>query len=600
MAGSNEGELGFDPDALRAKYREERDKRLRPEGIDQYVSVSGDFSHYIDDPYVEPGYSRAPLTDEVEVVIIGGGLAGLSAAAHLRMSGVKGLRIIEKAGDFGGTWYWNRFPGVQCDIDSYVYMPLLEETGYMPSQKYAPGAEILAHAQRIGRTFDLYRDVCFQTQVKELRWIDKEQKWSVRTDQNDKISARFVIKTNSPLDRPKLPGISGIDRFKGHTFHTSRWDYAYTGGDATGALNGLSDKRVAVVGTGGTAIQCIPILGKYAKQLYVFQRTPSSVDERRNCPTEPEWAKGLTPGWQKRRRRNFISVTSGGLEKEDLVRDAWTETVQHLGGGFLGDSKAGSSAEEGGRIAELRDFQKMNQIRARVDASVGNRRTAEALKPWYRQFCKRPTFSDDYLPTFNRTNVTLVDTNGRGVEEVTETAILFDGQRFEVDCIIFATGFEVGTGWAQRAGCEVYGRNGLSLDEHWKDGLKTLHGFYTHGFPNLFHMGVTQNGASYSYTFCTDEQAEHIADLLRRAQARGIHHIEPTVAAEEEWVATIRRLAGANVQFFRDCTPGYFNNEGRTEKTIGFFAETYGGGPIEFYDLIRKWRTGNMEGLQFL
>jgi len=592
------GELEFDLEALRRKYREERDKRHRDEGIEQYVEVKGDFSHYIDDPYADADFKRTPLNEDLEVLIIGGGLSGLSAGAHLRMAGLGGFRIIEKGGDFGGTWYWNRYPGVQCDIESYCYMPLLEETGYVPTLKYAFGSEILAHAQRIGRKFDLYDGALFQTQVTDMRWNEDLLRWVIKTDRGDELRARFVIKTNSALDRPKLPGIPGIDKFKGHTFHTSRWDYDYTGGDASGGLTKLADKRVAVIGTGATAIQCVPFLGKHAKHLYVFQRTPSGVDERRNKPSDPDWVASLTPGWQKRRRMNFVKLTSGIPQDEDLVNDGWTDAVRSIGGFF--QTKSGDVSPEMVQTAmEVADHRKMNQVRARVDEIVKDKATAEALKPWYRQFCKRPTFNDDYLPTFNRPNVTLVDTRGRGVDEITEKGLVFDGKEYEVDCIIFATGFEVATGYAQRSGFEIHGAGGRTLGQEWANGLKSLHGFYTHNFPNLFHMGINQNGVSYSVTFHTDHQAAHIAEMLKEAQMRQVRRIEPTEQAQSAWIKVIRSRSSDNVEFFKQCTPGYYNNEGDEAKGVGIIGETYGGGPIEFFDLLSEWRrTGTMEGLE--
>src|SRR5947209_173705 len=214
------GTLGFDPDALREKYRRERDRRLRPDANDQYVEVKGDFSHYIDAPHVAPGFTRPPLTDQVDVLIIGGGFGGLMAGAHLRKAGVDSIRIIEKGGDFGGTWYWNRYPGAQCDIEAYIYLPLLEETGYIPKEKYSHAPEILAHARRIGEHFDLYRDACFQTQIAAVTWLEDEALWLVTTNRDDQIRARYVVMSNGPLNRPKLPGIPAIERFKGHSFHT--------------------------------------------------------------------------------------------------------------------------------------------------------------------------------------------------------------------------------------------------------------------------------------------------------------------------------------------------------------------------------------------
>ncbi len=308
--------IDFDPEALRARYLAERDKRIRTDGNEQYVEVKGDFTRYVDDPYVKP-FTREPLDEAVEVVITGGGFGGLLAGARLREAGFDDIRMIEKGGDFGGTWYWNRYPGAQCDIEAYIYLPLLEETGYIPKEKYSFAPEIMEHSQRIARKFDLYRGALFQTQIKELRWNEAECRWIVATNRDDRLSARYVIMSNGPLNRPKLPGLPGIDSFKGHTFHTSRWDYNYTGGDTTGNLHKLADKRVAIIGTGATAIQCVPHLGKAAKHLYVFQRTPSSVDERRNRPTDPEWAKSLNAGWQRSRMENFNTLVTG-------VRPRWT------------------------------------------------------------------------------------------------------------------------------------------------------------------------------------------------------------------------------------------------------------------------------------
>jgi cyclohexanone monooxygenase len=588
--------LGFDPDALRAKYRQEREKRLRTEGVGQYVEPTGDFSRYVDDPYADPNFSREPVVEEVEVVVGGGGFAGLSMGAQLRMAGFENIRMIEKGADFGGAWYWNRYPGAQCDIESHCYLPLLEETNYIPKEKYSFRPEIFEHAQRIAKTFDLYRLSLLQTQITELLWLEEESKWLVKTNRGDRITTRFVVQTNGVLDRPKLPGVPGISRFKGHTFHTSRWDYDYTGGDTTGGLVKLSDKRVAIFGTGATGIQSIPYLGRYAKHLYVIQRTAASVDERRNSPTDPEWVKSLKPGWQKERRRNFVALTSGLPQDIDLVSDGWTDAVRSVGG-FFQAGAGGVSPEEREKAMELADFRKMNEIRARIESIVKDEATAEALKPWYRQFCKRPAFNDDYLDTFNSPNVTLVDTEGRGPDEITEKGIVVNGKEYEVDCIIFATGFEVGTPYARRMGFDVYGRGGKSLSREWSNGFRSLHGFYCRDFPNLIHMGTNQNGQSYCVTYHLDEQAEHIATILKEAKRRQVQRIEPSEDSEREWVATIRAKSGKARAYQQQCTPNYQNSEGST--SLGLLDEVYGGGPVEFYGLIRKWReSGEMEGLE--
>ncbi|MEV4898933.1 NAD(P)/FAD-dependent oxidoreductase, partial [Nonomuraea sp. NPDC055795] len=298
--------MTVDKHALRARYRQERDKRLRPDGNDQYLRLTGRFASYADDPYT-PRAPREPKDDHVTVAFVGGGFAGLVTGARLKEAGVADVRIVEKGGDFGGTWYWNRYPGAQCDTASFVYMPLLEELGHMPTEKYAHAPEILEHCRRIGKHYGLYDNALFHTEVTGLEWDDERALWTVTTDRGDRFTARFVAMGVGPLHVPKLPGIPGIDSFAGHSFHTSRWDYGYTGGDPAGApMDRLAGKRVAVIGTGATAVQCVPHLARACAELYVFQRTPSSVDVRDNRPTDPEWFAGIaTPGWQRRWLENF-------------------------------------------------------------------------------------------------------------------------------------------------------------------------------------------------------------------------------------------------------------------------------------------------------
>ncbi len=598
-------QLGFDPNALRDKYRQERDKRLRPEGNNQYVEVKGKFSHYLDDPYVQRE-ERAPLTDEVDVAIIGAGFGGLLAGARLREAGIQNLRIIEAGGDFGGTWYWNRYPGAQCDIESYCYLPLVEELGYMPKEKYSYAPEIYEHSQRIANHYKLYDNSAFQTRVTGMTWDEKTARWTIETDRGDKMKARFVISCTGPLNRPKLPSIAGIDTFQGHTFHTSRWDYEYTGGNHSGGLTKLGDKRVAIIGTGATAIQSVPYVGAHAKQLYVFQRTPSSVDLRGNKPTDPEWMKSLQPGWQKARRENFNNMVIGVPVDEDLVNDGWTEIFRSLAAGFtLGGNKDKDTAitpEEAGLRAEIADFVKMNRVRGRVDDLVQDPSTAEALKPWYRQFCKRPTFNDDYLPTFNRPNVKLIDTSdGKGVERITAKGLVAGGVEYEVDCIIFATGFEVGTAWTRRQGYDPVGKGGVKLSDYWSDGMKTYHGFTTAGFPNYFLMGMSQNGGSVNLTHVLDDQAQHISYIITEIQGRQAQYAEPTPEAEAEWVAEIKRLAVMGTDFLEACTPGYYNAEGAIGKpgvAPGLGVQGYTPGAGAFNALMEQWRAkGTLDGL---
>jgi cyclohexanone monooxygenase len=597
-------DLDFDPEQLRAKYRHERDRRIREDGESQYLEAADEFAHFADDdPYVEPGFEREPVSLVLDAVIIGAGFSGLMAAARLKERGITNFRIIESGGDFGGTWYWNRYPGAQCDIESYCYLPLLEETGYMPKEKYSYAPEIFEHVQRIGEYFDLYDNALFQTRVTEVRWLEDSHRWRVSTHRSDDILARFVIQATGPANRPKLPNIPGISDFKGHSFHTSRWDYDYTGGDHHGDLTGLADKRVAIIGTGATAIQCVPFLGEHAKKLYVFQRTPSSVDLRGNEPTDEQWYGTLGAGWQRARRENFAAVLAGQPVGEDMVADGWTDIARRIGISLMNRRADAGDLDMDEMLlrAEIADFQKMNEIRARVDSTVENSDEAEKLKPWYRQFCKRPTFNDEYLATFNRDNVELVDvSDARGVERITENAVVANGVAYEVDCIIFATGFEITTSAHRRVDFDTIGRDGESLYDHWKDGFRTLHGLSSHGFPNWFTIGINQNGLSPNMTAMFDDQAVHVSYIIREVTARGKEVVEVTAEAEDAWVREIVRLAGTGATaFLEECTPGYYNREGTVGSGASMQNSPYAPGINAFNALLAQWReAGTFEGME--
>ena len=592
-----EMDLGFDPDELREKYRVERDKRLRVDGSEQYQEMEGDYTHYVDDPYIEEKIEREPLTDEMDVIVIGGVFGGLIAGARLKESGIERVRIIEKGGDFGGTWYWNRYPGAACDVESYIYLPLCEELGFVPKEKYTHAPEILEHSHNIGEKYGLYEDACFQTEVTGLEWDELAANWIVRTNRNDSMRARFVAMSNGPLNRPKLPGIRGIGDFKGHTFHTSRWDYAYTGGGSEGGLSKLANKRVGVIGTGATAVQCVPHLGLGAKELFVFQRTPSSIDVRDNRPTDPEWAAGLKPGWQKARMENFNTLTSGGIVDEDLIQDGWTEIIRNLIS-MANYRGKGLQRSEIAEMIELADFQKMEQVRARAQEIVNDPDVAESLKPYYRQFCKRPCFHDDYLPAFNRDNVHLIDTDGKGIDEITEQGIVANGELVELDCIIFATGFEVGTDYTRRSGYDLIGKGGVKLSDKWADGMRSLHGLHTRGFPNLFIISNAQAAFTTNFPHAMDESAQHIGYIVNQCLSGNISSVEPSEEAEEAWVQEIISLARLSESYQASCTPGYYNNEGKPNRRSVQNA-SYGKGPDPFFKRMKAWREeGGMEGLE--
>ena len=592
----------FDKQALLARYAAERDKRLRPDGNAQYIRLKGTLEQYLDDPYT-PVVPREPKTDHVTFAFIGGGFAGLVTGARLVEAGVRDVRIIDKAGDFGGTWYSNRYPGAQCDTASMIYMPLLEETGHMPSEKYAHAPEILEQCQRIGRQYGLYENALFHTEVDSLRWDESARRWSIRTNRGDDFTADYIGLGTGPLHVPKLPGVEGVTSFRGKSFHTSRWDYDYTGGDPKGALmEKLADKRVAIIGTGATSVQVVPHLARACGKLYVFQRTPSSVDVRANTRIDPEWFRSIaTPGWQKRWLENFTeNQAGGGNTTEDLVQDGWTDLSRRIRAKIAEIPREELSPLKMLAAYEDSDFEKMEEIRSRVDAIVKDPKTAQNLKAWYRQLCKRPCFHDAYLQSFNNPNVTLVDTDGKGVERITEKGVVVGGVEYEVDCIIYASGFEVGTDYRSRVGFDLEGRNGLRLSQAWADGMRSLHGIHVAGFPNAFFVQSAQGANLISnYPHNLTEAGQTIATVVAHARASGHPVVEATPQAQEAWVSHLLTGMGPMIGS-PDCTPGYYNNEGQDPGPAARYNVGYPAGATAYFRYLDAWRnSGAFEGLAF-
>ena len=591
----------IDKQALLAKYIAERDKRLRPDGNAQYLRLQGRLAHYLDDPYT-PRTERAPKTDHVTFAFIGGGFAGLVTGARLVEAGIRDVRIVEKGGGFGGTWYWNRYPGAQCDTASMVYMPLLEETGHMPTEKYAHAPEILAHCQRIGEQFGLYEHALFHTEVEDLAWDEATSRWVIRTDRGDGFTASFIGLGTGPLHVPKLPGIPGIESFKGHSFHTSRWDYGYTGGDPQGApMTRLADKRVAIIGTGATSVQCVPHLARACRALFVVQRTPSSVDVRANAPIAPDWfATVASPGWQQRWLDNFTANQAGGTAAEDLVQDGWTDLSRRIRARILQLPRDQMNPANMLAAYEESDFEKMEEIRARVDAIVEDHETAQQLKAWYRQLCKRPCFHDAYLQAFNTPGTRLVDTDGKGVERITETGFAVGGVEYEADCIIYASGFEVGTEYKRRAGFDLTGRDGLKLSEAWAEGMRSKHGIHVHGFPNAFFVQPTQGANLISNVpHNLTEAGKTIATIVQHALEGGHKQVEVTQEAQDAWIALLLTGVGGMLGS-PDCTPGYYNNEGWDPGPAARLNVGYPAGASAYFRYLDGWRkSGEFEGLAF-
>jgi len=594
----------LDVDGLRAKAIEERDKRIRTDGLAQYSRME----NAADDPFT-PVTPRDGVVDHVDFAFIGGGFSGLLAGARATEAGLKSVRLIDSAGDFGGVWYWNRYPGAMCDTASMVYLPLLEETGYVPTEKYAHGPEIFEHARRIARHFGLYEKALLHTTVESAEWDDERSLWSVTTNRGDRFTTKYLGMAVGPLSIPKYPAIPGAETFTGHSFHTSRWDFAYTGGSHTEPLDKLKGKRVAVIGTGATSVQMVPELQKSGAEVFVVQRTPTGVDARNNEPIDADWFRSIaTPGWQQRWYDSFATchlppmTPDFTVEMDDLVQDGWTEM-----GLEWRKAMATIPREEFGPPAVIgtlgvANYAHMVGTRARVDELVTDKETAEKLKPWYKLFCKRPGFHDEYLQSFNEPNVHLLDTDGKGVERVTATGIVINGVKTEVDLIIYASGFEAFTRLDTRFGYTVTGRKGLKLEAAWANGMRTMHGMFTHGFPNMF-MVQPEHGAFFAACVTMDSANNclKIGAVVAEAEKRGAREVEVEVEAQEKWMQLLSMNPGGAILFDSECTPGYYNKEGGEPSLEEKLNVTgYPFGSVAFFQADRAWReSGAFEGLAF-
>jgi len=575
----------------RQKYVEEREKRLRSDGTAQYSALAGMYEEFNRDPYVEPGFTRDPEIADVDVVIVGGGFGGMLEAANLRKLGVDNFRIIEKGGDFGGTWYWNRYPGAMCDVESYVYLPMLEETGFMPTNRYALAPEIFAYCQQLGRRFDMYENALFQTEIKGMVWNEEAERWTVTTTRDDVLSTKFIVVAGGVLHKAKLPGIPGIENYKGKSFHTSRWDYSYTGGGPGQLMDKLKGKRVGIIGTGATAVQVVPRLAEAADELFVFQRTPAFVGYRGQAPTDAEWFKSLKPGWQDERIKNFTRAVCGQQPEENMVADEWTNVM------WTDTTKYTEDPAEAAELERI-DFEIMEGVRKRIADIVEDPETAASLQPWYGVRCKRPCFHDEYLPAFNRPNVHLVDTNGMGVERITENGPVVDGVEYPVDLLIYASGFDVAATY-DRLGFVPKGRNGVPMTESWGEGPHSLHGVMTRDFPNLLMISTVQGGFGTNFVHYLTETSKHCAAIVRMCLDEGISQIEPSAEAEEDWFNVLMSKVMGVGMYNASCTPGYLNREQQAGDMKAARAASFMGSVEEYADHLIAWReAGDLEGVE--
>lgn len=583
MTEQNEG-IEISVEQLRAKYAEEQLKRLRPDGMSQFAGLKEQFEELDADPYADPNFTRDAIVEETEVVIVGGGFAGMLTGVDLQALGISDFRIVEKGGDFGGTWYWNRYPGCMCDVESYTYLPLLEETGYMPTERYASAPEIFAYCQLLGRTFNLYEHALFQTVITGAEWDDRSNRWNITTTRGDKIASKYIVIAGGILHKAKVPGIPGIETFKGRMFHTSRWNYDYTGGGPREFMDKLGDKRVGIIGTGATAVQAVPKLADAAQELFVFQRTPSAVGVRGNGPTDEDWFKSLKPGWQKERIVNFTHSVTGVQPEVDLVDDGWTEVMWR-------NTQAAPTSPEDWEDMQLSDFKTMEKLRRRVDSIVEDPVTAEKLKAYYGKNCKRVCFHDEYLPTFNRPNVHLVDTDGKGIERITESGVVVDGVEYPIDCLVFASGFETNTDLDNRVGFDPVGRDGVPLSGSWSAGAHTLHGVLSGGFPNMMLIGLVQAGFGTNFVHFLGRSARHVAELIAACEREGIVTIEASAEAEEDWLMVLYGAVGGGAEYVATCTPGYYNREMAEPDEKAAKGLVYAGSLLDYHQHLDEFRA---------
>nr|QDO73504.1 PeniC [Penicillium griseofulvum] len=589
------------------KYQQERKKRQlncvpdneATELHHKYAPVQG-----VD----QPSYTRSPIITDSKVVIIGGGLAGLVTAVKLKTQGINDFVILEKGAECGGTWHWNQYPGAACDIESLIYLPLLEETGYVPQSRYSSGAEIRAHVARIILKWNLGEHICPLTQVTSTKWDESKLRWEVQTDHSDSLTCQFLVLATGLFHEPNLPRIPGSERFKGDQFHSGRWDYAVTGGDPAGSvpMDKLATKTVGVIGTGASGVQIVPRLAQDAKKLYVFQRTPSSITARDNYTMTPLMTEPVIqkPGWQRARMVQFCEMLEAEehemSDKDGTVAEGFDAlSLRKVLNGMRKDDVAPAQM---GELYARADISLMESIRKHVSNTVDDHETAEKLKPWYPFLCKRPVFQNDYLSSFNRSTVELVDTNGQGVSCLTEKGVVANGKEHEVDLLIYATGFdyEIGTPFYQRTRIHVFGSHGQTLDDAWADqGPSTLFGIHIRDFPNLLYIGPCQAGVTFNFTHTIYEAADHISHVIGDCLKDGasFQAIQPSIEAQSDWVKQTEEGSEMRLQYAQSCPPGYFNGHGRPEKIPARWGY-YPKGIKAWANAMRECRAEGMKGLE--
>ncbi len=481
-------------------------------------------------------------TEVLDVVVVGAGFSGLYMLIRLRELGLRCI-VIEKGDDVGGTWYWNRYPGARCDIDSvdycYSFSPkLLEEWRW--TERFATQPEILRYLEVVADTFDLRRDIRFSTTVTAADFDDETGTWLVRNSDGHLLCARYVVMAVGNLSEPKRPDIPGVANFAGDAFHTAQWPKE--GVDFTG-------RRVGVIGTGSTGIQAIPLIAEQAEHLYVFQRTPNYSMPARNAPLEPQYVEDVLATFDERRelsRRSdagtpFAPASKGTFEVSDEEREAMFEEGWRRGGinalsyaftDFFTDVRANEVAQE--------------FARRKIRELVEDPQTAESLLPSHHIGTKRTCVDTNYFATYNRDNVTLVDLLREPIEEVTEGGVRTASRDIELDCLVYAVGFDAMTG--AMTAIDIVGRGDWTLREVWADGPVTYLGLMVAEFPNMFLVtGPGSPGVLSNMVVSIEQHVEWIAETIGYLETEGLGSIEATPAAQDQWVAHVNDLANATL-----------------------------------------------------
>ncbi len=481
---------------------------------------------------------RGTVPGTIDVVIVGAGFAGMYMLHRLRGLGLSAI-VFDTATDVGGTWYWNRYPGARCDVESmqysYSFSPELQQE-WQWSEVFAGQPEILRYARHVADRLDLRRDIRFETKVLHAGLDEATQRWTVRTDRDDVISARHCVMATGCLSTARVPDFPGVDRFGGKTYHTGYWPHEPV--DFTGL-------RVAVIGTGSSAIQAIPVIARQAAHITVFQRTPNYSIPSRNRPMTPDYEQSWKSVYPTRREEarqtrngvlanpNDISALAVGEdERRQVYEQRWASggtTFMAAFNDLIFDKASNDTAAA--------------FVREKIQAIVQDPRTAALLTPTdYPIGTKRICVDTDYFETFNRPNVTLVDVRSAPIETITPAGVRTGGQEYAVDAIVFATGFDAMTGTLTRI--DIQGRGGQTLADKWAEGPKTYLGLMTAGFPNLFMITGPGSPSVLSNMIVSIEQhVDWTADCLKYLTERGIGCMEATAAAEDAWVAHVNAVA---------------------------------------------------------